>query len=99
MPWPEYATTCEEEPITGANLSFDQLVIYLQAHDNYLILSHAEPDGDAIGSELGLLWVLRTLGKQAFILNSDACPLKLRVFDPDGDLHSLEDGDPIPVDL
>jgi phosphoesterase RecJ-like protein len=83
----------------GANLSFDQLVTYLRTHNDYLILSHADPDGDAVGSELGMLWVLRALGKQAFILNSDACPLKLRVFDPDGDLHSLEDGDPIPQDL
>jgi len=75
------------------------LVTYLKNHDDYLILSHADPDGDAVGSELGLLWVLRTAGKKAFILNSDACPAKLRVFDPDGDLHSLEDGDPIPTDL
>jgi len=74
-------------------------VDYLRSHDDYLILSHSDPDGDAVGSELGLLSVLRGLGKKAFILNSDACPLKLRVFDPDGDLHSLEDGDPIPDGL
>jgi len=80
-------------------LTFDQLVSYLQTHDNYLILSHSDPDGDAVGSEIGLLGVLRGIGKKAFILNSDACPLKLRVFDPDGDLHSLEDEDPIPTDL
>jgi phosphoesterase RecJ-like protein len=62
-------------------------------------VSHAAPDGDAVGSELGLLGVLRALGKSAFILNADACPQKLRVFDPDGDLHSLEDGDPVPENL
>lgn len=72
---------------------------YLKIHDDYLLLSHADPDGDAVGSQVGLLALLRGIGKQAFILNSDACPLKLRVFDPDGDLHSLEDGDPIPEDL
>jgi len=98
MSLPACAITCEEEP-TGTRLTFDQLTTYLQGHDDYLILSHSDPDGDAVGSELGLLWVLRTLGKQAFILNSDACPLKLRVFDPDGDLHSLEDGDPVPPEL
>lgn len=75
------------------------MVDYLRTHDDYLILSHADPDGDAVGSEIGLLTILRALGKNAFILNSDACPLKLRVFDPDGDLHSLEDGDPVPEDL
>lgn len=46
-----------------------------------------------------MLGVLRALGKNAFILNADACPQKLRVFDPDGDLHSLEDGDPVPENL
>jgi len=81
------------------NLTFDQLVAYLRTHDDYLILSHAEPDGDAVGSELGLLYLLRGLGKSASILNSDACPSKLRAFDPDGDLHSLEDGHPVPGDL
>lgn len=81
------------------NLTFDQLVAYLRTHDNYLILSHAEPDGDAVGSELGLLFVLRGAGKQATILNADACPVKLRVFDPEGHLHSLEEGYPVPDDL
>ena len=74
-------------------------MVFLKDHDNYLLLSHCDPDGDAVGSELGLLAVLRALGKRVFILNSDACPLKFRTFDPDGDLHSLEDGDPIPEDL
>jgi phosphoesterase RecJ-like protein len=80
-------------------LTFDQLVEFLRINDNYLLISHADPDGDAVGSELGLLAVLRGLHKQVSILNSDACPEKMRVFDPDGDLHSLEEGDPIPEDL
>lgn len=72
---------------------------FIGGHDDFLIFSHADPDGDAVGSELGLQGVLRSLGKKSFILNSDAVPAKLRVFDPDGDLHSLEDGDPVPDDI
>lgn len=72
---------------------------YLKRHDDYLILCHSDPDGDAVGSELGLLAVLRGLGKRAQVLNSDACHAKLRVFDPEGDLHSLEAGDPVPQDM
>jgi len=89
----------EEEPITDTGLNFQQLVTYLQTHDNFLLLSHSDPDGDAVGSELGLLSVLRSLDKKAMILNADACSLKFRSFDPEGDLHSLEDGDPLPQDL
>jgi len=71
----------------------------LLTNDNYLILSHSDPDGDAVGSELGLLSILRAIGKTAEILNSDACPHKFRVFDPNGDLHSLEEDGAVPGDL
>jgi len=39
-----------------------------------LITSHANPDGDAIGSELGLARVLASLGKQTAIWNLDPVP-------------------------
>ncbi len=39
-----------------------------------LLSSHANPDGDAIGSELGLARILTSLGKQVTIWNLDACP-------------------------
>jgi len=46
-----------------------------------------------------MLSLLRALGKQVHILNGDACPHKYRAFDPNGDLRSLEEGDPLPEDL
>lgn len=52
-----------------------------------------------MGSELGLLAVLRRLGKRAEILNSDAPSDKLEYFDPAGDVRSLEQGHPLPPDL
>ncbi len=87
------------EATTGQTLTFDQLASYLLAHDDYLIVSHADPDGDAVGSEIGLLAVFRAVGKRASILNSDACSPKFRAFDPRGELRSLEDGHLIPADL
>jgi len=75
------------------------LTAYLRAHDDYLILSHADPDGDAVGCEVGLAAVLKGLGKKVQVLNSDPCPAKLQVFDPDGVLTSLEEGTPVPTDL
>ena len=38
---------------------------WLRAHDNYLILTHRRPDGDAIGSAAALCLGLRSLGKEA----------------------------------
>lgn len=40
----------------------------------FLLTSHSNPDGDAIGSELGLARVLRSVGKSATIWNRDPTP-------------------------
>jgi len=46
--------------------------------DNILIFSHVDPDGDAIGSALGLMWALRSIGKQANVSFADPVPVRLR---------------------
>ncbi len=38
------------------------------------ILTHVSPDGDAIGSALGLSWALRALGKTTLPVCVDGCP-------------------------
>lgn len=43
---------------------------FLKTHDNYLLLTHKRPDGDTIGSAVGLCELLRTLGKTAWLLPS-----------------------------
>lgn len=40
---------------------------FLLAHDNYLILNHRRPDGDAVGSAAALCRSLRAIGKQAAV--------------------------------
>jgi phosphoesterase RecJ-like protein len=40
---------------------------FLRQHDNYLILNHCRPDGDAVGCAAALCLGLRQLGKQAAI--------------------------------
>ena len=49
----------------------------LLSHDRLLLSTHIRPDGDAIGSELGLAFFLRKLGKQVDIINSDSPPYNL----------------------
>lgn len=43
---------------------------FLRGHDNYLILTHRRPDGDTIGSAVGLCQLLRAMGKTAWLLPS-----------------------------
>lgn len=43
------------------------VVAFLQAHDNYLILTHKRPDGDAVGCSVALAEILRGMGKTAWL--------------------------------
>lgn len=43
------------------------VVTFLQAHDNFLILTHKRPDGDAIGCSVALAEILRGIGKTAWL--------------------------------
>ena len=51
-------------------LTVERCADYLRTHDNYLILSHHRPDGDALGSSAALCRGLRAIGKTAFILQN-----------------------------
>ena len=52
----------------------EELVSRLREAGRILITSHANPDGDAIGSELGFARVLRQLGKAVTVWNRDPVP-------------------------
>lgn len=47
------------------------------------VCSHMRPDGDCIGSSLGLSLALLELGKEVTCWNQDAVPSKLKFLDPD----------------
>lgn len=47
-----------------------QAAAFLQAHDNYLILTHVRPDGDTVGCAAGLCRALRQIGKTAYVLSN-----------------------------
>ncbi len=50
---------------------------FIDTHDDFLILSHIDPDGDALGSSLGLCWALRAIGKNAVVANESPVPANL----------------------
>ena len=55
----------------------------IDTHDRFLITSHVRPDGDAIGSELGMAALLAQKGKQYTIVNASKFPPRYRFLDPD----------------
>lgn len=48
-----------------------------------IITTHTNPDGDAIGSALGLYYFLANLGKSVFIINDSITPTNLEFLDVD----------------
>lgn len=55
-----------------------QVVELIENKDNFAITTHVRPDGDGIGSSLGLCWLLRSLGKEAEVIVRDAVPPSYR---------------------
>ncbi len=52
------------------NLTRAEAAGFLLSHDNFCILTHRRPDGDAIGSAVALCLGLRQLGKTAWVLHN-----------------------------
>lgn len=53
---------------------YEQIETEIKAASNIIITSHKSPDGDSIGSSLGLLHFIEKLGKTATVCHPDAAP-------------------------
>ena len=51
-----------------------QVVELIEAKDSFAITSHIRPDGDSLGSSLGLYWLLRALDKEVEVIMRDPVP-------------------------
>lgn len=52
-----------------------QVVELIENKQTFAITTHVRPDGDGVGSSLGLCWVLRSLGKTADVIVRDSIPV------------------------
>jgi phosphoesterase RecJ-like protein len=55
----------------------DACLDVIDNHERFLVVSHASPDGDAIGSTLAMGLLLEALGKQVVYYNCDSVPYNL----------------------
>lgn len=51
-----------------------QVVELIEKEEKFAITTHVKPDGDGVGSSLGLCWLLRSLGKSAEVILRDDIP-------------------------
>ena len=64
-----------------------QIIDIIEKHDNFLLTSHQDPDGDSIGSLIGLAEFIENLGKRVVIFNEGRLPAKYKFLDPKGKIH------------
>jgi phosphoesterase RecJ-like protein len=56
----------------------DRILEVIRENKTFCIVGHIRPDGDCIGSQLGLALALRNEGKRVTVWNQDAIPLKYK---------------------
>jgi len=66
------------KPIDPPHVALEKVVRELRKRDRFLICSHVRPDGDCVGSTLGLLYALEAMGKTARAFNASPIPLNFQ---------------------
>ena len=56
----------------------DRILEIIREHTTFCIVGHMRPDGDCIGSQLGLALALRAEGKKVTVWNQDTIPQKYK---------------------
>ena len=77
---------------------FEQIGQALRAHQQFAVLGHVRPDGDALGSQLALGLSLKKLGKDVRIWNEEGM-LEKYSFLPGANLLTKPPAEPEDVDL
>jgi len=61
-------------PLSSLLLMLSQVVELIEKKDRFAITSHVRPDGDSLGSSLGLFWLLKALNKDVEVIMRDPAP-------------------------
>jgi len=72
-----------------------QVVELIENKGRFAITTHIKPDGDGVGSSLGLCWLLRSLGKEAEVIVHGDVPLAYRSLPGADEIRDIKqiDGD------
>jgi phosphoesterase RecJ-like protein len=78
--------------------SFEEIAALLRSQQTFAVLSHVRPDGDALGSQLGLGLSLSKLGKTVMVRNEDGL-LEKYGFLPGGEFLRTPLSEPLDFDV
>lgn len=71
----------------------DRILEVIREHKTFCIVGHMRPDGDCIGSQLGLALALKAEGKRVTVWNQDAIPQKYKFLNLDGIIEKPKHGE------
>jgi bifunctional oligoribonuclease and PAP phosphatase NrnA len=71
-----------------------EAVSFIHERDDFLVVSHVQPDGDAISSTVAVGWLLSKLGKKFTMLNEDPVPSRLHFLWNSVDIHTTGEEQP-----
>jgi phosphoesterase RecJ-like protein len=74
----------------------DAIVDLLKSEERFLITAHLRPEGDSIGSQLGLRLALKALGKDVVVVNDDPVPAMFEFLPGSDQIISPEAVDGVP---
>jgi phosphoesterase RecJ-like protein len=71
--------------VRGSLMAIDwtPLADLMETHDRFLVTTHVRPDGDALGSEVGMTGLLRQKGKDVRVVNVSPTPPRYDFLDPE----------------
>lgn len=70
-----------------------QVVELIETKHKFGITTHIKPDGDGVGSSLGLCWLLRSLGKDAEVLVHGEVPVAYRTLPGADEIRDVKEID------
>ena len=81
------------EGLVMDNENMKKVIDAFKARDNFLIAAHVNPEGDSIGSQLAVSYILRKLGKTSFMVNQDDIPDNLKFLSGTDEMYkAIPDG-------
>ena len=73
----------------------DRILDIIRESKTFCVIGHIRPDGDCVGSQLGLTLALQNEGKKVVCWNEDALPQKYKFLNADGLFQKPKAGDEI----
>jgi len=68
-------------------MDFKVLKKIIIEHSSFILTTHVNPDADAIGSEIALYRILKSIGKDVYIINHSSTPHNLEFLDEDNTIR------------